>query len=77
MDFGQDQVMEFPRHLLRKWRDLPCVPCSKCDEDSHGNSTSFHIVTNRLGGGLVQIDLKYLDYSMPFTQVLLVLHAGT
>ena len=24
MDFGQVQVMEFPWHLLRKWRDFPC-----------------------------------------------------
>ena len=24
MDFGQVQVMECPRHLLRKWWDFPC-----------------------------------------------------
>ena len=37
---------------------------------------SFH-VTTRLGGGLVQINTKFHDYSKSFIQVLFVPHAGT
>ena len=51
-------------------------PCKKYDRDSHGNSISFH-VTTRLGGSLVHMDTKFHDYSMSFTQVLFVFHAGT
>ena len=50
--------------------------CKKCDVDSHENFMPF-LVTTRLGGGLVQIDTKFHDYSMSFIQVLFVFHATT
>ena len=45
---------------------------------SHGNSRSF-LVTNQLGGSLVEIHTKFHDYSMSFIQVLsvFVFHAQT
>ena len=52
------------------------VPCGKCDMDSHENSMSF-LVTTRLGGGLVEIHIKFHDDSMSFIKVLFVFHAGT
>ena len=52
------------------------LPCKKHDRDSHGNSMSF-LLTTRLGGGLVQIHIKFHEYSMSFTQVLFVFHAQT
>jgi len=52
-------------------------PCTKCDEDSHGNSLSFH--HKNQWHSLVEIDVKLHDYSMcmSFKHVLFVVHAGT
>ena len=46
-------------------------PCKKCDGDSHENSMSRQfLVTTRLGGGSVQIYIKFHEDSKSFIQVL-------
>ena len=65
---------ENPRHIF--YRGFVFIqslygPCKKCDMDSHGNFMS------QIDGSLVEIDIKFHEYSRSVIQVLFVFHAGT
>ena len=51
------------------------VPCKKSDDDSY-METPCHFLL-QIDDSLVQIDTKFHDVSMSFTQILFVFHAGT